>query len=81
MVEVFRTDIYDPRVAATVLRLIHSTFPAYSANFDLEDCDKILRVECRSGQIEAYRIIVLVSGLDHSIEILPDLRPILIPSL
>jgi hypothetical protein len=80
MVEVFKTTIYDPRQAAVVLNLIHGAFSGYSANFDLEDCDKILRVECATGGVEAHKIMGLVSSLGHVAEILPDTLTVVIPN-
>lgn len=43
---VFRTNVQTPRDATTVLRTLRAAFhPIERATFDLEDCDKVLRVE------------------------------------
>jgi hypothetical protein len=45
MVEVFKTDVRDQRQAAEVLEILSLHFPDHKLNFDLDDCDKVLRVE------------------------------------
>ena len=49
MVEVFRTNVKQRDHANILISQIHKAFPDYKANFDLEDCDKILRVDCKGG--------------------------------
>jgi hypothetical protein len=54
MVEVFKTDIRELGISEIVLRKLHEHFPKYEVNFDLEDCDRILRVEgnnVRPGEV------------------------------
>jgi len=72
MVEVFKTDICDEGHAIMLLDQIHKNFQGYNANFDLEDCDKILRVKCTSGTIQPYRIISLLKDFGCYAEVLPD---------
>lgn len=45
MVEIFKTTIHEKELAAEILQKLSKQFPSYVLNFDLEDCDKILRVE------------------------------------
>ncbi len=45
MVEVFKTNVNNNKVAKSILSLLKREFPNYKINFDLEDCDKILRIE------------------------------------
>lgn len=45
MVEVFKTNIEDKTTANKVAVDLNEYFPGGRINFDLEDCDKILRVE------------------------------------
>ncbi len=45
MVEVFKTNVQKVREAKLVIQRLKGCFPAYKINFDLKDCDKILRVE------------------------------------
>ena len=72
MVEVFKTDICDAEHAIVLLDQIHKNFQGYKANFDLEDCDKILRVKCTTGTIQPYRIISLLRDFGCHAEVLPD---------
>ena len=68
MVEVFKTNVENCEQAKDLLDAIHSTFIDYRANFDLEDCDKVLRIE---GQdFCPYRIIELLKLNGHYCEIL-----------
>ncbi|HEX9600005.1 MAG TPA: hypothetical protein VF985_00815 [Mariniflexile sp.] len=45
MVEVFKTNIVDENTAKTVLDDLAILLPNAYINFDLEDCDKILRIK------------------------------------
>ncbi len=45
MVEVFKTNVARQEQAHKLLGLLLQHFPLSRINFDLEDCDKILRVE------------------------------------
>jgi hypothetical protein len=44
MIEVFKTNVHQEQAAIELLDLLVKTFPNLEINFDLEDCDKILRV-------------------------------------
>jgi len=71
MIEVFKTDVIDPVLAGLLQNRIHRTFPQYRANFDLEDCDRILRVACVTGSVEARRLIQLLEERGFKAEVLP----------
>lgn len=45
MVEVFKTDVHQEQQATGLLKILGRLFPLWKINFDLEDCDRILRVE------------------------------------
>ncbi|WP_433765500.1 hypothetical protein [Flavobacterium ginsenosidimutans] len=45
IVEVFKTNVQKESDKDYVIAVIQNQFPDYKINFDLEDCDKILRVE------------------------------------
>lgn len=45
MVEVFKTNVQRQKQARILEEALASQFPSIKINFDLEDCDKILRVE------------------------------------
>lgn len=46
-IEIFRTDVFDKAVARMLVKNLKRVFPRSKINFDLEDCDKILRIESR----------------------------------
>jgi hypothetical protein len=62
MVEVFKTNVDNRDHAMWVVALIHKIFPDYQANFDLEDCDKILRVKCTPAVVYPSSLIRIYSG-------------------
>jgi hypothetical protein len=72
MVEVFKTNVADDNTADHLVDQIHRKFDGYHANFDLEDCDLILRVENFSGDVEAFQITDLVKENGFEAEILVD---------
>jgi hypothetical protein len=45
MVEVFKTDVKQQGQANMLLGVLSQQFPFIQINFDLEDCDNILRIE------------------------------------
>lgn len=47
MVEVFKTNVQQLKQAKALESELASQFPLIKINFDLEDCDKVLRVEGR----------------------------------
>lgn len=55
MVEVFKTNIQEKKQAALVFEILAKHFPLFKINFDLEDCDKILRIE---GDCISHEIII-----------------------
>ena len=75
MVEVFITDVKGQRDAQRLLERIHAAFTGYRANFDLEDCDRILRVLSVTGSVESRRVIGLLRELGCHAEVLPDIIP------
>jgi hypothetical protein len=72
MIEVFKTDVCDPRQAKRLVELIHQTFQDYEANFDLEDCDKVLRVKSRCESVKPTILIELLKGMGFSAEVMID---------
>tara|TARA_R110001592_G_scaffold9555_3_gene50555 strand:+ start:6027 stop:6239 length:213 start_codon:yes stop_codon:yes gene_type:complete len=64
MIEVFATNIDTDRKAEKILSQIREVYPDYMANFDLEDCDKILRIETEQTMIDTKSIVQLVSEMN-----------------
>jgi hypothetical protein len=77
MIEVFKTDVTGKDRACMLINEIHGAFGHCRANFDLDDCDHILRVTGITGEAEAYRIISLVKSFGNKAEILPDDDPLI----
>lgn len=72
MVEVFRTNVKNRGHAKRLLNQIHKTFADYNANFDLQDCDRILRVKCTTSEIEPSCVINLLQDFGFKAEILSN---------
>ena len=72
MVEVYSTNVKDHRQADFLLHQLGKVFPAYEINFDLQDCDNILRVESGSGTIEVLQVIALLNDFGFTAQVLPD---------
>jgi hypothetical protein len=68
MVEVFKTNIRKIRQAEKIIEKLKFIFPNYKINFDLEDCDKILRIE--SEIIDSPKVIQLLNDSNFQCEIL-----------
>lgn len=75
MIEIFRTNITDQQKAIAVLDKIHAAFPGFQANFDLTDCDKILRVRSHGSLICSQTLITLIATCGFRAEVLPDTIP------
>ena len=72
MIEVFKTNVKEHSQAKVLLDQIHKIFDGHEANFDLEDCDKILRVKCILGFIQPSLFIRLLKDFGFHAEVLPD---------
>ncbi|MFC5408667.1 hypothetical protein ACFPMF_05075 [Larkinella bovis] len=76
MVEVFKTDVQERRQANRLIGQINRLFSDYTVSFDLEDCDKILRVQSKTGLVDAELVIAILEDSGFTAEILPDDAPI-----
>lgn len=72
MIEVFKTNITDTEKADWLVRCIQYAFPGYVANFDLQDCDHILRIQHSDGEVDAEAIIRLLGQYSFEASVLPD---------
>ena len=68
MVEVFKTNVEQSQMAEQLISTLRIRFPFSKINFDLEDCDKILRIE--GNQICIQTIIELMKGRGFECEVL-----------
>ena len=69
MVEVFKTTVRNSREAKRIIQKLGEEFPKHKINFDLSDCDKILRVQ--GSSVLEREIISIVTSFNHHCEILP----------
>jgi hypothetical protein len=58
MIEVFKTNVQEICAVQILTALLLEHFPGYKINFDLHDCDKILRLEGET--ISASKVISVV---------------------
>lgn len=72
MIEVFATDVNDLDQAGLLLECIHSSFQGYKANFDLEDCDNILRIASHNEHVDATQVIALLKHHGFNAQVLPE---------
>ena len=68
MVEVFKTNVQKKTQCKMLLSILSEAFPSFKINFDLSDCDKVLRVE--GDNMEAFRIMMLVKEYGFNCEVL-----------
>jgi hypothetical protein len=72
MIEVFKTNVVDPAHAKMLVDKIHHNFNYYKANFDLQDCDNILRIKSFTGHVQPTLLIHFLQEQGVDAEILPD---------
>lgn len=70
VVEVFKTNIKNPDTAQLIIEKLKELLPGTKINFDLEDCDCILRVESVCSEIDVNEIMRCVRELNFEIEVL-----------
>ncbi len=70
-VEVFKTNVADPERAKWLVDQIERKFVNCKVNFDLDDCDRILRV-VSEGKIQSDLLIDLLKNVGYKAEVLPD---------
>ncbi len=68
MVEVFKTNVRKNMQSKMLLCALTEAFPSVKINFDLSDCDKVLRVE--GDRMEAQRIMTLVKRHGFTCDVL-----------
>ena len=68
MVGVFKTNVQIENQSKIILSILYKSFPSFKINFDLDDCDKILRVQ--GVNICKEKIIELVNTNGYQCEVL-----------
>jgi hypothetical protein len=60
-VEIFKTDVKQECEAAALVSLLLQHLPYCRINFDLEDCDRILRIESAQQEINLPQVIHIMN--------------------
>lgn len=68
MIEIFKTDIKEPSDKELIADKLLGCLPFSKIDFDLEDCDKILRIE--SKFIDVPKVIQLLNENKFKCEVL-----------
>lgn len=68
IVEVFKTNVEEIESSEILIRKVLDHFPGSLVNFDMEDCDKILRVEAK--RVIPERIIEILNAHGYTCEVL-----------
>ncbi|SFD20673.1 hypothetical protein [Flavobacterium phragmitis] len=69
MIEVFKTNVQEEWQCKIIIEKLLEHYPNSSINFDLEDCDKILRVH--ANEISNTKIISILNFHGYFCEALP----------
>lgn len=71
MVEVFKTNVDRYQDAEELLQRLNARFPDYKMNFDIEDCDRILRVQSNDDEVlPAGQIMAVVHSAGFACSVL-----------
>jgi hypothetical protein len=62
MVEIFKTNVQHQKQAIMLLTALCREFPLFKINFDLDDCDRILRVEGENISYEEIIELIALNG-------------------
>jgi tRNA G26 N,N-dimethylase Trm1 len=68
MIEVFKTNVETARQATALVTILCKHLPSAEINFDLEDCDSILRV--KAEKISRIKIVLLLASMGFDCQLL-----------
>lgn len=71
-IEVFKTNVENGEQAKLLIERIHEYFPDYHANFDMEDCDRILRIKSITENVNINLMIEFLQKAGCKAEVLLD---------
>lgn len=69
-VEIFKTDVMQECEATALVSLLLQHWPHCRINFDLEDCDRILRIESAQQEINLPQIIHIMNRQGYTCTLL-----------
>ena len=71
--EIFRTSLNCPDVAAALRRQLAAQLPPGTRiSFDLDDCDRVLRVQTPGPPLDVARVVATLRESGYLCEPLPD---------
>lgn len=68
MIEVFKTNVQSRSSAGELIAALQALLPGCKANFDLHDCDCILRID--SDNLEPVSVVTVLNGAGFYCEVL-----------
>ena len=71
MVKVFKTDIDNRTKAENIVHEIRQVQPGSDPSIDLEDCDRVLRIEIKKEEVNAAVIKTILNSYGYTMEPLP----------
>jgi hypothetical protein len=75
MIEVFKTNVRSRALAKSISKILTQKFPQYTVSFDLQDCDRILRIASEI-HIDAVAVQAELLQLGVEAEVLSDDVPV-----
>jgi hypothetical protein len=72
MIEVFKTSIQDLQQARIIKQLLLVQNPLLEINFDLEDCDNILRIKNIEDAVDISAVLKVLNETGIYVEVLAD---------
>jgi hypothetical protein len=70
-IEVYKTDVDDRLKAETILDEIRRRFPGSDPSIDLDDCDKVLRIEGSLNGVDELKVREILRDQGYKMETLP----------
>ena len=70
VVEVFKTNIEHIDATQLILQKLKEILPDSKINFDLDDCDRLLRIESRRSSINVLAVVDCIKKMNFEIEVL-----------
>jgi hypothetical protein len=67
VIEVFKTNVHEHTRAAELVSLLLHHFPDGRINFDLNDCDRILRIDKPELQTEQVIAVMTAEGFQCTV--------------
>lgn len=72
MVEIFKTNVEETEKAVQITEILRKRFPTCRFNFDLSDCDRILRAESYNGSIDIEGIVEIAKKYSLEIKLIKE---------